>query len=141
MCGTAVTMRLFMGGRLRGEYKYAAACCKESPALCQRDEQRTSREVSVALFDCQRSQEFDVRQLDLGLVNFAAAELANVRYGASVTSCLEVFWNEQQLFGAGSLRALARRTEFLSVVQSCRALGGGWLTPFLSQARIVKRTT
>jgi multidrug efflux system outer membrane protein len=45
-----------------------------------------------------------------------------------VTSYLEVFYNEQELFTAELSLAQARLDELLSVVALYRALGGGWQT-------------
>ncbi len=127
--GPAVTMPLFTGGRLKGEYKYAKARFDESLAVYQRTVQGAFREVSDALIGYQRNQEFYAKQLDLTQANRDAANLANVRYEGGVTSYLEVLYNEQQLFDAELLLAQARRNELLSVVQLYRALGGGWSEP------------
>jgi multidrug efflux system outer membrane protein len=127
--GPAVTMPLFTGGRLRGEYKFAKARFEESLAVYQRTVQGAFREVSDALIAYQRNQEFYAKQLDLTQANRDAAHLANIRYEGGVTSYLEVLYNEQQLFDAEFLLARARRDELLSVVQLYRALGGGWEMP------------
>jgi len=124
--GPAVTMPLFTGGRLRGEYKLAKARFDESLAVYQRSIQGAFREVSDALIAYQRNQEFWAKQLELTQANRGAAELANVRYEGGVTSYLEVLYNEQQLFDAELSLAQARLNELLSVVQLYRALGGGW---------------
>jgi outer membrane protein, multidrug efflux system len=127
--GPAVTMPLFTGGRLRAEYKLAKARFDESLSIYQRTVQGAFREVSDALIDYQRSQEFFDRQRALTQANRDAAGMATVRYEGGVTSYLEVLYNEQQLFDSEFGLAQARLNELLSVVQLYRALGGGWTTP------------
>ena len=127
--GPAVTLPLFTGGRLRSEYKLAKARFDESLANYQSTVQEAFREVSDALIEYQRSQEYYARQQELTQANRDAANLANVRYEGGVTSYLEVLYNEQQLFIAEFGLAQARLAEHLSVVQLYRALGGGWTMP------------
>lgn len=127
--GPAVNVPLFNGGRLRAEYKLSKARFDESLAIYQSTVQQAFREVSDALIQYQRSQEYFSKQLDLTQANRNAAELATVRYEGGVTSYLEVLYNEQQLFDSEFGLAQSRLNEFLSVVQLYRALGGGWTTP------------
>ncbi len=127
--GPAVSLPLFTGGRLRAEYKLAQAVYAESLATYQSTVQESFREVSDALIEYQRSQEFYNKRLELTQANRNAAELATVRYEGGVTSYLEVLYNEQQLFDAELSLSQARLNELLSVVQLYRALGGGWSMP------------
>jgi multidrug efflux system outer membrane protein len=127
--GPAVTMPLFTGGRLRSEYKLAKARFDESLATYQSTVQEAFREVSDALIEYQRSQEYYARQQELTQANRDAADLATVRYEGGVTSYLEVLYNEQQLFDSEFNLSQARLSELLSVVQLYRALGGGWMMP------------
>lgn len=127
--GPAVSLPLFTGGRLKVEYKLAKARFDESLAIYQRTVQGAFREVSDALIDYQRSQEFYARQLELTQANRNAADMAGIRYNGGVTSYLEVLYNEQQLFDSELILAQARLNELLSVVQLYRALGGGWTMP------------
>jgi multidrug efflux system outer membrane protein len=135
--GPSVTLPLFTGGRLRAEYKLSKAKFDESLAVYQRTVQGAFREVSDALIEYQRSQEFFAKQQDLARANRNAAGLATVRYEGGVTSYLEVLYNEQQLFDAEFGLARARLNELLSVVQLYRALGGGWAMPIpQAQAKV-----
>jgi multidrug efflux system outer membrane protein len=127
--GPAVNLPLFTGGRLRAEYKLTKARFDESLAVYQRTVQEAFREVSDALINYQRSQEFFARQQDLTQANRNAADMATVRYEGGVTSYLEVLYNEQQLFDSEFGLSQARLNELLSVVQLYRALGGGWTAP------------
>ena len=127
--GPSVTMPLFTGGRLRAEYQYTKARFEEALASYQQTVQGAFRDVSDALIDYQRSQEFWEKQRALTEANRGAADLAAIRYEGGVTSYLEVLYNEQQLFDSELALAKAHRDELLSVVQLYRALGGGWQTP------------
>lgn len=124
--GPTVTLPLFTGGRLRGNYQQAQARFEEALALYQRTVQSAFREVSDALIAYQRTREFRERQQMLTESNRAATELSGVRYEGGVTSYLEVTYNQQQLFDSELLLARAQRDELLSLVQLYRALGGGW---------------
>lgn len=126
--GPSVTLPLFTGGRLRGQYKLAKAQFDEALASYQQTVQSAFRDVSDGLIEYQRTQEFTVKQTELTQANRDAAELANVRYIGGVTSYLEVLFNEQQWFDSELALAKAQLSEYLSVVQLYRALGGGWQT-------------
>jgi multidrug efflux system outer membrane protein len=127
--GPSVTLPLFTGGKLRSEYKLAKAQFDESLATYQSTVQEAFREVSDALIEYQRSQEFFARQQELTQANRNASDLATVRYEGGVTSYLEVLYNEQQLFDSEFGLSQSRLDELLSVVQLYRALGGGWTMP------------
>jgi multidrug efflux system outer membrane protein len=135
--GPAVTVPLFTGGRLRANLKQAEARFQESLARYQQTVQGAFREVSDGLVAFQRTREFRARQEERTQANRDATELANTRYEGGVTSYLEVLYNEQELFSAELNLALARRNEFLSVIQLYRALGGGWTEPAAPQTASV----
>jgi multidrug efflux system outer membrane protein len=90
--------------------------------------QNAFREVSDSLIAYQRTREFRERQEKRTQAHRSATDLANTRYDGGVTSYLEVFYNEQELFTAELSLAQARLDELLSVVALYRALGGGWQT-------------
>jgi NodT family efflux transporter outer membrane factor (OMF) lipoprotein len=127
--GPTVTLPVFTGGRLTGQYQFAKARFEEAKAQYQQTVQNAFREVSDALVQYQRAREFTVFQEQSTQARRDAAELANVRYTGGVTSYLEVLYSEQELFTAELQLARALGDELLSVVQLYRALGGGWQTP------------
>jgi multidrug efflux system outer membrane protein len=133
--GPTLTLPVFTGGRLRGQYQFTKARFEEAKALYQQTVQNAFREVSDALIQYQRTREFTVRQEESTQARRDAAELANIRYDGGVTSYLEVLYSEQELFTAELQLAQALGNELLSVVQLYRALGGGWDTPVVNQAR------
>jgi len=124
--GPTLTLPVFTGGRLRGQYQFAKARFEEAQAQYQQTVQSAFREVSDALIQYQRTREFTVYQEQNTQARRDAAELANVRYDGGVTSYLEVLYSEQELFTAELQLARALGDELLSVVQLYRSLGGGW---------------
>ena len=127
--GPTVSMPLFNGGRLRGNLKAARARFEQSLASYKQTIQNAFREVSDGLIAYQRTQEFRQKQEERTKAHRDATDMANVRYEGGVTSCLEVLYNEQELFNAELGLAQAQRNELLSVVELYRALGGGWTEP------------
>ena len=84
------------------------------------------REVSDALIDVRKRQEFRQQQELLVKALVDASEVATLRYEGGVASFLEVLDTERQLFDAERDLVVARREESVSVVQLYKALGGGW---------------
>ncbi len=133
--GPALTLPLFTGGRLTGQYKFAKARFDEAVSQYQKTIQGAFRDVSDSLIQYQKSKEFTVRQEQSTQARREAADLANIRYTGGVTSYLEVLYSEQELFTAELELARAVGTELISVVQLYRALGGGWQTPDASSSQ------
>jgi multidrug efflux system outer membrane protein len=132
--GPTLTLPVFTGGRLKGQYQFAKARFEEAAAQYQQTVQSAFRDVSDALIQYRRTREFTVRQQESTQARREAAELANIRYDGGVTSYLEVLYSEQELFTSELQLAQALGNELLSVVQLYRALGGGWATPAVHQA-------
>lgn len=132
--GPTVTLPVFTGGRVTGQFRFAQARFQESAAQYQQTVQAAFRDVSDALIQYQRTREFTVRQEESTRARREAAELANIRYDGGVTSYLEVLYSEQELFTSELQLAQALGNELLSVVQLYRSLGGGWELPVASQA-------
>ena len=122
----AITLPIFNMGRLRANVDYNEAIAQEAAVRYQQTLQQALREVSDALIDVRKRQEFREQQ-ELLVNAFAdASEVANMRYEGGVSSYLEVLDTERQLFEAERDFVLARRDESASVVQLYKALGGGW---------------
>jgi outer membrane protein, multidrug efflux system len=124
--GPAVSLPLFTGGRLLGNYDFAKARFEEAVALYQKSVQDAFRDVSDSLIAYQRLRELRSQVEDLTAAYRLAADLANTRYEGGVTSYLEVLYNEQELFNAELRLSRTQANELLSVIQLYRALGGGW---------------
>jgi outer membrane protein, multidrug efflux system len=127
--GPAVSLPLFTGGRLMGNYDFAKARFEEAVVLYQKSVQDAFRDVSDSLIAYQRLRELRSQVEDLTAAYRLAADLANTRYEGGVTSYLEVLYNEQELFNAELRLSRTQANELLSVIQLYRSLGGGWSMP------------
>jgi len=132
--GPTLTLPIFTGGRLKGQYQFAKARFDEAAAQYQQTVQYAFRDVSDALIQYRRTREFTVRQQESTQARREAAELANIRYDGGVTSYLEVLYSEQELFTSELQLAQALGNELLSIVQLYHALGGGWESATIHQA-------
>jgi len=124
----AVTLPIFNAGRLQANVDFNEALAQEAALRYQQTLQQALREVSDALVDVRKRQEFRQQQELLVKALQDASEVANLRYEGGVSSFLEVLDTERQLFDAKRDLVLANRDESVSVIQLYRALGGGWET-------------
>ncbi|HSF04805.1 MAG TPA: efflux transporter outer membrane subunit [Methylomirabilota bacterium] len=121
-----VSLPIFNTGRIGAGVDSAEARAQQALIRYQQTVQQAFREVSDALVEHRKRQEFRVQQEALVISLRDAARLANIRYRGGVTSYLEVLDTERQLFDAELLLAQAQRDELLAIVRLYRALGGGW---------------
>ena len=130
----AITLPVFNMGRLQANVDYNEARAQEAGLLYQQTLQQALREVSDALVDVRKRQEF--RQQQELLVNALAdaSQIATLRYEGGVSSYLEVLDTERQYFDAEVQLVQAKRDESLSVIQLYKALGGGWQTDSTARA-------
>jgi multidrug efflux system outer membrane protein len=131
----AVTLPIFNAGRLQANVDFNEALAQEAALRYQQTLQQALRDVSDALVDIRKRQEFRQQQELLVKALQDASEVANLRYEGGVSSYLEVLDTERQLFDAELQLVLAKRDESVGVVQLYRALGGGWETESPSMAR------
>jgi multidrug efflux system outer membrane protein len=122
----AITLPIFNAGRLRANVDFNEARALEVALLYQQTLLQAFREVSDALIDVRKRQEFRQQQELLVKALLDASEIAKLRYEGGVASYLEVLDTERQLFDAERDLVVARRDESVSVVQLYKALGGGW---------------
>jgi len=121
-----LTQPIFAGGRIRSGVRFAEAQQQETLLVYQQTIQQAFREVSDALVAYRKNQEFRQQQEQLTRSAQDAAQLADTRYRAGLTSYLEVLTNETNYFSAELGLAQARVDELEALVQLYRALGGGW---------------
>jgi multidrug efflux system outer membrane protein len=124
--GPQVSLPIFNMGRIGANVDSADARAQEAVVRYQQTIRQAFREVSDALVEHRKRQEFRIQQELLVTSLRDAARLADIRYRGGVTSYLEVLDTERQLFDAELLLAQAQRDELLAVVRLYRALGGGW---------------
>jgi multidrug efflux system outer membrane protein len=121
-----VSLPIFNSGRIGAGVDSAQARAQAAFVRYQQTIQNAFREVSDALVEHRKRQEFRIQQDALVTSLRDAARLANIRYRGGVSSYLEVLDTERQLFDAELQQAQAQRDELLAVVRLYRALGGGW---------------
>jgi multidrug efflux system outer membrane protein len=88
--------------------------------------QRAFGDVSDALIAYQKSHEVRLRQEESVKDLQESVHLSIRRYRGGTTTYLEVLDGQRSLFAAELTLAQARGSEYQSLVQLYRALGGGW---------------
>ena len=124
--GAQVTQPIFTGGALRGNLRLAQSEHQQALIAYQQTIQRAFGDVSDALIAYQKFHEVRVRQEDTVADLRESVRLSNLRYTGGTTTYLEVLDGQRSLFAAELTLAGARATEYQSLVQLYRALGGGW---------------
>ncbi len=124
--GAGLTQPLFEGGRLRNNVRLTEAQKDEAVLVYRQTVQEAFREVSDALIEYRKSQEFRAQQELLTRSAEDAAHLSDVRYRGGATSYLEVLTNQTNYFSAELNLAQAQRNELLALVGLYKSLGGGW---------------
>jgi len=122
----AITLPIFNAGRLQANVEFNEARAQEAALLYQQTLRQAFREVSDALVDIRKRQEFRQQQELLVGALSDASQVAKLRYEGGVSSYLEVLDTERQYFEAEIELVQAKRDESSSVVQLYKALGGGW---------------
>jgi len=119
--GAQVSQPIFTGGALRGNLRLA-----ESEIAYRQSIQRAFGDVSGALIGYQKFHEVRLREENTVADLQESVRLSNMRYRGGTTTYLEVLDGQRSLFSAELTLAQARGTEYQSLVQLYRALGGGW---------------
>ena len=117
---------IFNMGRLQANVEYNEARAQEAGLRYQQTLQQAFREVSDALVEIRKRQEFRLQQELLVKALEDASQIAKLRYEGGVSSYLEVLDTERQLFDAEIQLVQAKRDESQGVIQLYKALGGGW---------------
>jgi outer membrane protein, multidrug efflux system len=124
--GAQVSQPIFTGGALRGNLHVAESQHQQALIAYRQAIQRAFGDVSDALIGYQKFHEVRVRQEDTVADLQESVRLSNMRYKGGTTTYLEVLDGQRSLFSAELTLAQARGTEYQSLVQLYRALGGGW---------------
>jgi multidrug efflux system outer membrane protein len=124
--GVQVSQPLFTGGALRGNLRLAESEHQQAVIAYRQTIQRAFGDVSDALIAYQKFHQVRVRQEDTVADLQESVRLSNMRYKGGTTTYLEVLDGQRSLFSAELTLAEARGTEYQSLVQLYRALGGGW---------------
>jgi outer membrane protein, multidrug efflux system len=124
--GAQVTQPIFTGGALRGNLKLAESQHQQALISYREAIQHAFGDVSDALIAYQKFHQVRIRQEDSVADLRESVRLSNMRYKGGTTTYLEVLDGQRSLFSAQLTLADARGTEYQSLVQLYRALGGGW---------------
>jgi multidrug efflux system outer membrane protein len=124
--GAQVSQAIFTGGALRGNLKLAESQHQQALISYRQAIQHAFGDVSDALIAYQKFHEVRVRQENSVADLEESVRLSTMRYKGGTTAYLEVLDGQRSLFSAQLTLADARGTEYQSLVQLYRALGGGW---------------
>jgi outer membrane protein, multidrug efflux system len=124
--GAQVSQPIFTGGALRGNLRFAKSQHEQALIAYRQAIQRAFGDVSDALIGYQKLHQVRVRQEDTVADLQESVRLSILRYRGGTTTYLEVLDGQRSLFSAELVLAQARGTEYQSLVQLYRALGGGW---------------
>src|SRR5258708_786652 len=124
--GAQVSQPIFTAGALRGNLRLAKSQHEQALISYRQAIQRAFGDVSDALIGYEKFHQVRIRQEDSVKDLQESVRLSNLRYTGGTTTYLEVLDGQRSLFSAELTLAGARGTEYQSLVQLYRALGGGW---------------
>jgi outer membrane protein, multidrug efflux system len=124
--GAQVSQPIFTGGALRGNLKLAESQHRQELIAYKQAIQLAFRDVSDALLGYQKLHQVRVAQETTVKDLQDTVDTSLVRYRGGITTYLEVLDGQRSLFTAELTLAQARGSEYQSLVQLYKALGGGW---------------
>jgi multidrug efflux system outer membrane protein len=124
--GAQVSQPIFTGGALRGNLRLAESQHREELIAYKQVIQLAFRDVSDALIGYQKLHQVRVAQETTVKDLQDTVGTSLVRYRGGITTYLEVLDGQRSLFNAELALAQARGSEYQSLVQLYKALGGGW---------------
>jgi outer membrane protein, multidrug efflux system len=124
--GAQVSQPIFTGGALSGNLRLAESQHQQALIAYRQTIQRAFGDVSDALIGYQKLHQVRVRLEDSVADLQESVRLSNRRYSGGTTTYLEVLDGQRSLYSAELSLAGARGSEYQSLVQLYRALGGGW---------------
>ena len=124
--GTQLTQPIFTGGRLRSNLRLAESVRRQDLIAYKQAIQLAFRDVSDALIGYQKYHQVRVEQ-EITVKDLQdTVSTSLLRYRGGITTYLEVLDGQRSLFSAELTLAQARASEYQSLVQLYKALGGGW---------------
>jgi outer membrane protein, multidrug efflux system len=124
--GAQVSQPIFTGGALTGNLKHAKSQNEQALLAYRQTIQVAFGEVSDALIGYEKLHEVRLRQEDTVADLVESVRLSEMRYRGGTTTYLEVLDGQRSLYNAELTLAQARGSEYQSLVQLYRTLGGGW---------------
>lgn len=124
--GAQVSQPIFTGGALTGNLRLAKSQYQQALIAYQQSIQLAFGDVSDALIGYAKLHEVRVRQ-EYSVADLQeSVRLSISRYTGGITTYLEVLDGQRSLFEAELTLAQARGSEYQSLVQLYKVLGGGW---------------
>jgi outer membrane protein, multidrug efflux system len=124
--GAQLTQPIFTGGALSGNLHLAESQHRQALIAYRQAIQQAFGDVSDALIGYEKLHEVRVRQEATVADLQESVRLSILRYTGGTTTYLEVLDGQRSLFEAELTLAQARGSEYQSLVQLYKALGGGW---------------
>jgi len=124
--GAQLSQPIFTGGALRGNLHLAESQHQQALIAYRQTIQQAFGDVSDALIGYAKLHEVRVRQEATVSDLQESVRLSILRYTGGTTTYLEVLDGQRSLFDAELTLAQARGSEYQSLVQLYKALGGGW---------------
>jgi multidrug efflux system outer membrane protein len=124
--GAQVSQPIFTGGALTGNLKFAKSEYQQALIAYEQAIQQAFGDVSDALIGYEKLHEVRVREEVTVADLQESVRLSISRYKGGITTYLEVLDGQRSLFEAELTLAQARGSEYKSLVQLYKALGGGW---------------
>jgi multidrug efflux system outer membrane protein len=124
--GAQVSQPIFTDGALRGNLRLAESEHQQALIAYRQTIQRAFGDVSDALIGYQKQHQVRLRLEDSVADLQESVRLSNMRYKGGTTTYLEVLDGQRSLYNEELTLAQARGSEYQSLVQLYRALGGGW---------------
>jgi outer membrane protein, multidrug efflux system len=124
--GAQVSQPVFTGGALSGNLRLAKSEYQQALIAYKQAIQQAFGDVSDALIGYQKLHQVRLRQQDTVADLAESVRLSLLRYKGGTTTYLEVLDGQRSLFSAELTLASARGSEYQSLVQLYKSLGGGW---------------
>jgi multidrug efflux system outer membrane protein len=124
--GAQVTQPIFTGGALSGNLHLAESQHQQALLAYKQAIQQAFGDVSDALIGYQKLHQVRLRLEDSVADLQESVRLSTMRYKGGTTTYLEVLDGQRSLYSEELTLAGARGSEYQSLVQLYRALGGGW---------------
>jgi multidrug efflux system outer membrane protein len=117
---------IYAAGAIRSNLRLAEAQYQKALTAYEQAIQRAFGEVSDALIAYQKSHEVRIRQEQTVRDLEDSVNISMMRYRGGTATYLEVLVSQRSLYAAQLILAQARASEYQSLVQLYKSMGGGW---------------